>query len=127
MKLFATIFIGITLSILNDGSESKKTDLEAFRVVEKRTLFNGIYYSYEIKNVGETSIPANSYKVFFKVDGKVVSFDKATPEIQPGQVISYESQKVFYKKKKDTLDYSLEIKFHDADLGNNSLEGQSHF
>ena len=127
MKLFATIFIGITLSILNDRPESKSTDLEAFRVVEKRTLFNGIYYSYEIKNVGETSIPANSYKVFFKVDGKVVSFDKATSEIQPGQVISYESQKVFYKKNKDGFDYSLEIKFKDADLGNNSLAGQSHF
>lgn len=127
MKLFATIFIGITLSILNDGPESKKTDLEAFRVVEKRTLFNGIYYSYEIKNVGETSIPANSYKVFFKVDGKVVSFDKATSEIQPGQVISYESQKVFYKKKKFGIDYSLEIKFKDANLDNNSLEGQSQY
>ena len=127
MNLFATIFIGITLSILNDGPESKSTDLEAFRVVEKRTEFNGIYYSYEIKNVGETSIPANSYQVFFKVDGKVVSFDKGTSEIQPGQVISYESQKVFYKKKKDALDYSLEIKFQDADLDNNILEGQSHF
>ena len=127
MKLIPIFLIGITLSILNDGPESKRTDLEAFRVVEKRTLFNGIYYSYEIKNVGDTSIPANSYKIFFKVDGKVVSFDKATSEIQAGQVISYESQKVFYKKKKDGLDYSLEIKFQDADLDNNILEGQSHF
>jgi archaellum component FlaG (FlaF/FlaG flagellin family) len=127
MNLLSTFLISMTLSILNDGSESKTKDLEAFRVVEKRTLFNGIYYSYEIKNVGETSIPANSYQVFFKVDGKVVSFDKGTSEIQPGQVISYESQKVFYKKKKDGIDYSLEIKFKDADLDNNSLEGQSRF
>lgn len=127
MNLIATFLIGMTLSILNDGSESKTTDLEAFRVEEKRTLFNGIYFSYEIKNVGETSIPAKSYKVFFKVDGKVVSFDKATSEIQPGQVISYDSTKVFYKKKKDGLDYSLEIEFQDVDLENNSLEGRSRY
>jgi archaellum component FlaG (FlaF/FlaG flagellin family) len=127
MNLFATFLIGVTLSILNDGLESKTTDLEAFRVVEKRTLLNGIYYSYEIKNVGETSIPANSYKVFFKVDGKVVSFDKATSEIQSGQVIRYESSKVIYKKKKDVLDYSLEIRFKDVNLDNNILEGHSKY
>lgn len=127
MKLISIFLIGVTLSILNDGLELKTTDLEAFRVVEKRTLFNGIYYSYEIKNVGETSIPANSYKVFFKVDGKVVSFDKATSEIQSGQVIRYESSKVIYKKKKDVLDYSLEIRFKDANLDNNILEGQSEY
>jgi len=94
-------------------------------VTEKRTEYNGIYYHYEIKNTGNSIIPAKSYKVFLKVNGQTISFDKATSELKPGQVLKYESQKTFYKKDNEFLNYSLEIKMKDSNMENNTLKGQS--
>lgn len=127
MKFITILLLGMTFFFNDSKLEPNTNDLAAFDVVEKRTEYNGIYYSYAIKNTGNTTIPRNSYKVFFKVDGKIVSFDKDTSDIKPGQIIVYESQKTFYQKNKDTLTYSLEISYTDANLENNVLQGRSMF
>ena len=126
MKIIS-LFIGISFLLNNSVLEPKPTDLKAVRVIENRTEYNGIYFSYEIKNIGESTIPSKSYKVFFKVNGKTISFDKSTSAVKPGQTIVYHSQKTFYKEKTDNLDYSLEIKFQDSKLENNIIEGKSIF
>lgn len=126
MKLFSLAVLGISLSLAS-FDEAKNSDLEALRVIEKRTSMNGIYYDYEIKNSGETVIPGGSYKLFFKVNGKKISFDKATSDIKPGQTIKYRSQKTFYQKNDENLNYSLEIQYNDSDMANNILAGQSKF
>ena len=123
----ASLLLGISLLISHFNSEPKTADLLAFEVIEKRTEYNGIYYSYAIKNVGRTTIAPSSYQVFLKVNGKMASFDKATPEIKPGQTIVYHGQKTFYQKNKDKLSYSLEIKFSDSNPENNTLTGETLF
>ena len=125
MKSLTLLLIGINLFFNNSVVETKTKDIKAMKVIEKRTEYNGIYYHYEIKNNGNTIIPAKSYKVFLKVNGKIVSFDKSTSELKPGQTLKYESQKTFYKKDYELLNYSLEIKFKDSNLENNKLKGQS--
>lgn len=127
MKLAAIFFIGLSFLLNGFNSEPKNADLEAFKVIEKRTEFNGVYYSYVIKNVGTTPIPSNSYQVFFKVNGKTISFDKASSAIEPGQTIVYESKKIFYKKVDENLNYSLEVRFKDSNLENNTLKGVTEF
>ena len=109
----------------NSVIKTKTTDIKALRVVEKRIEYNGIYYHYEIKNNGNTIIPAKSFKVFFIVNGKIISFDESTSELKPGQTIKYDSQKTFYHKNYKLLNYSLEIKFKDSNLENNKVKGQS--
>lgn len=123
----STLLLGISFLTLNFPPASKTADLAAFEVIEKRTEYNGIYYSYAIKNVGTATIPSDSYKVLLKVNGKTASFDKATSEIKPGQTIVYHAQKTFYQKNEDKLNYSLEIKFSDSNLANNTLTGESIF
>lgn len=126
MKLFSLALLGTSL-FFGSLNETKKSDIEAHRVIENRTSMNGIYYSYEIKNSGETTISGGRYKVFLKVNGKKVSFDRATSDIKPGEIIRYRSQKTFYQKGDNKLDYSLEITYDDSDLSNNTLIGQSAF
>jgi hypothetical protein len=126
MKIIS-LFIGISFLLNNSVLEPKTTELKAVRVIENRTEYNGIYYSYEIKNIGESTIPSKSYKVFFKVNGKTVSFDKSASEVKPGQTIVYHSHKTFYMDKTDNLGYSLEIKFKDSKLEDNIIEGKSIF
>ena len=114
MKSFTLLLIGINLLFNNSVIEPKITDIKAMKVIEKRTEYNGI-----------TIIPAKSYKVFLKINGETISFDKSTSELKPGQTLKYESQKTFYKKDFEFLNYSLEIKFKDSNLKNNKLKGQS--
>ena len=123
----STLLLGISLLTPNFPPAPNTADLAAFEVIEKRTKYNGIFYSYAIKNVSTATIPADSYKVFLKVNGKTASFDKATSEIKPGQTIVYHAQKTFYQKNEDKLNYSLEIKFSDSNLANNTLTGESIF
>lgn len=125
MKSIAILLIGLNLLFNNTVIEPKNTDIKALTVTEKRTEHNGVYYQYEIKNTGNTIIPAKSYKVFLKVNGKTISFDKATCELKPGQIIKYESQKIFYKKDNEFLNHSLEIKMKDSNIENNILKGLS--
>lgn len=126
MKLLSLAILGTGL-FFGSLNEPKTFDIAAHRVIENRTSMGGIYYSYEVKNSGETTIAGGNYTVFFKVNGKKVSFDKATSDIQPGEIIRYRSQKTFYQKGDQKLDYSLEITYDDSDLSNNTLLGQSAF
>ena len=126
MKLFSSAILGTGL-FFGSLNNFKNSDLEALRVIENRTSMNGIHYYYEIKNSGETVVPGGSYKLFFRVNGKKVSFDKATSDILPGQTIRYRSTKTFYQKGDKDLNYSLEIEYEDSDLGNNILTGKSLF
>ena len=125
MKSLTFLLIGMNLLFNNSVIETKNTDIKAMKVIEKRTEYNGIYYHYEIKNNGNTIIPAKSYKVFLRVNGKIISFDESTSELKPGQAIKYESQKTFYKKDYELLNYSLVIKFKDSNIENNKIKGQS--
>jgi hypothetical protein len=125
MKSLIFTFIGIHLLFSSTIVDSKITDIKAIKVIEKRTEFNGIYYHYEIKNTGNTVIPAKSYKVFFTINGTTVGFDKSTSELKPGQTLKYESGKTFYGKDDELLNYSLEVQFKDSNLKNNILKGQS--
>ena len=128
MKSIVLLLIGLNLFSNNFNIDPITIDIKALKVTEKRTEYNGIYYHYEIKNTGNTIIPAKSYKVFLKVpvlNGKTISFDKATSELKPGQTLKYESQKTFYKKDNKFLNYSLEIKMNDSNIENNKLKGQS--
>lgn len=125
MKTITLLLIGVNFFFNYSFSEPKITDIQAVKVTEKRTEFNGVYYHYEIKNNGNTTIPAKSYKVFLKVNGKTISFDKATSELKPGQTLKYVSQKTFYEKDNEFLNYVLEIKMNDSNSENNTLKGQS--
>ena len=125
MKLLISILIGSHFLFNNAIVEPKITDIKAMKVIEKRTEYNGIYYHYEIKNTGNTVIPAKSYQVFFTINGKTISFDKSTSELKPGQTLKYESEKTFYRKDDELLKYSLEVQFKDSNLKNNILKGQS--
>ena len=125
MKTLTLLLIGINLFLYNSIIEPKVSDIKALKVIEKRTEYNGIYYHYEIKNTGNTVIPAKSYQVFFTINGKTISFDKSTSELKPGQTLKYESEKTFYRKDDELLKYSLEVQFKDSNLKNNILKGQS--
>ena len=125
MKSFTLILVGVQLLFNNPIVDPKITDIQAIKVIEKRTEYNGIYYHYEIKNTGNTIIPAKSYQVFFKINGTPVSFDRSTSELKPGQTLKYESGKIFYRKDDELLNYSLEVQFKDSNLKNNRLKGQS--
>jgi hypothetical protein len=127
MKTITALILGFNFLFVNSFNSSKKTDIQALKVIEKRTERNGIYYHYIIKNAGNTIIPAESYQVFLKINGETVSFDKSTTTLQPGQTINYESQKTFYIKENEILDYILEVKMNDSKSENNKLTGQSTF
>ena len=68
MKSLILLLIGMNLLFNNLVIKTKTTDIKVVEVVEKRTKYNGIYYHYEIKNNGNTIIPAKSFKVFFIVN-----------------------------------------------------------
>lgn len=125
MKTIAFILWGLDLLFSKPDIEPKVIDVKAMTVIETKTELKGIYYQYEIKNIGNTIIPARSYKVYFKVNGKTISFDEATPELKPSQTLKYESQKTFYKNDYDYLNYVLEIKMKDSNPENNIIKGQS--
>jgi hypothetical protein len=125
MKTITLLLIGVNFFFNNSFTEPKISDIKALKVIEKRTEYNGIYYHYEINNVGNTTIQSKSYKAYLKVNEKTISFDKATSELKPGQTLKYKSQKTFYKKDNDFLNYVLEIKMDDSNQENNIIIGKS--
>lgn len=126
MKLFSIALFGLSL-LAGSLSKTPKTDIEATSVLDQRTSMNGVYYNYSITNTGNTTIPADSYSLHLKVNGKTVSFDKDTQELKPGQSILYKSKKTTYQKRDENLDYALEIDFKDDDTSNNVLTGTTIF
>jgi len=105
--------------------DSEKIDL---KVIENRTAMGGIYFSYEIKNNGTSTLLPNTYQIEFRVDGKLVSFDKATSGIKTGQTITYTSQKTFYpSKKRASISYELVTKIKGQNPSEVILLGKSEF
>jgi len=100
-------------------------DLEASEVVCHTTDTGERYFSYLVRNVGNETAPAGSYQVFFKVNGKLISFERATDALQPGKSILYTSEDKFDpNQKKRVLKYSLIINTKDADKDNNKMTGE---
>lgn len=118
-----------------------KNDIKALKVEENRTSYNGIMYAYIIKNNGKEKISSKDYTVVFKVDGRLVKFNEGLPDLDPGETFKNSSGYTFYSnfkrnnKTKDfddikpraIINYSLEIKYIDANMGNNILNGISKF
>lgn len=125
MKTITVLLIGLQLFFNHAFVQAEDTDIQALEVIENRTEMNGIYYHYKIKNTGQKTIPAGSYEVFLKVNGETISLDTATSALKPGQSLTYESQKTFYKEDHEFLNYTLEIKMDDSNPANNTLKGQS--
>ena len=82
-------------------------------------------FKYAIKNNGPDIAPAGSYRVFLKVNGKMISFDTKTSSIEAGKSIVYTSGEKFlanqYGKK---LKYRLIIATKDRNKKNNKLKGE---
>lgn len=105
-----------------DGSNF---DLEAFEVHLEVEKEGQRVFRYAIKNTGSTTAPAESYRVFFKVNGKMMSFDNKTNPIKPGQTIVYTSpEKISANQPGKKLKYSLIIHTRDADSSNNKRKGE---
>nr|MBI1228671.1 hypothetical protein [Cytophagales bacterium] len=100
-------------------------DLEASEVICHTTDTGERYFSYLVRNVGNETAPAGSYQVFFKVNGKLISFERTTDTLQPGKSILYTSEHKFYpNQKKRVLKYNLIINTKDADRDNNKKTGE---
>ncbi len=111
------------------SQEEKKAvegyDLEASEVVCHKTDSGQRYFSYRISNVGENNAPEGSYMVFFKVNGKMVSFDTDTDELEAGKSVVYTSDVKFSPfNKKGRLKYKLIINTKDANKNNNKMQGE---
>ncbi len=119
--------LGLFTSFHSGYLESNSLKIDQ-RVTENRTAMGGIYFSYEIKNNGTTTLYPNTYEIEFRVDGKLVSFDRATSEIKPGQTITYKSQKTFYpSKRKNSISYELVTKYKSKNSSEVVLLGESEF
>lgn len=100
-------------------------DLEASEVICHTTDTGERYFSYLVRNVGSETAPAGSYQVFFKVNGKLISFERTTDALQPGKSILYTSENKFDpNQKKRVLKYNLIINTKDADMDNNKMTGE---
>lgn len=122
-----TILIGLSF-LIQTGDFEYRSELIDQKVIENRTSMGGIFYTYEIKNTGNFTLLPNTYKVEFRVDGKLVSFDKNTTMIKPGEKVIYKSQKTFYPtKKKLTINYKLETIFIDSKNETAIVSGESKF
>ncbi|WKD85977.1 Regulatory protein BlaR1 [Polaribacter huanghezhanensis] len=116
-------------------------DIEAVKVEESRTSYNGIMYAYTIKNNGNKKISSKDYTIVFKVDDRLVQFNEELPDLYPGKTFKNDSGYTFYSnlkrnnKTKDfdeikpraSINYSLEIKYIDANIENNTINGISIF
>lgn len=122
-----TILIGLSF-LIQPGDFEYRSELIDQKVIENRTSMGGIFYTYEIKNTGNFTLLPNTYKVEFRVDGKLVSFDRNTTMIKPGGKVTYKSQKTFYPtKKKQAVSYRLETIFIDSKTEAAIVSGESQF
>jgi hypothetical protein len=99
-------------------------DLEASEVICKKTESGERYFTYVISNVGSQTAPEGSYMVFFKVNGKMVSFETVTSPLEPGKSIVYTSEEKFNVSKKRRLKYHLIVKTEDGNKDNNRKKGE---
>ena len=126
-KFFALSSIILTLSGLSAvySQENITYDLEASQVLLKEGDSGYKYFSYVVKNVGKTTAPAESYKVFLKVNGKLISFDNKTSALEPGKTMMYTSKERFDPNNPGKkLKYQLIINTKDQNKENNRKKGE---
>lgn len=100
-------------------------DLEAAEVLCHTTDTGDRYFSYLITNVGSEAAPAGSYEVYFKVNGKLISFERVTGALEPGRSFLYTSGHKFDpNQKKRVLNYNLKIRIKDSNKDNNTRSGK---
>lgn len=100
-------------------------DLEATEVVCHTTDSGDRYFSYLVTNVGSETAPAGSYQVYFKVNGKLISFERNTTSLEVGKSILYTSEQKFDpNQKKKVLKYNLKINTKDFNKDNNKRSGE---
>ncbi|HSI75619.1 MAG TPA: hypothetical protein VK957_06985 [Lunatimonas sp.] len=100
-------------------------DLEATEVVCHTTDSGDRYFSYLVTNVGSETAPSGSYQVYFKVNGKMISFERVTGPLEPGKSILYTSEHKFDpNQKKKVLKYNLIINTKDFNKENNRKSGE---
>ncbi|MDN3687598.1 hypothetical protein [Cyclobacterium jeungdonense] len=107
------------------AQEGPSFDLEAYEVHLDAEKEGQRVFRYAIKNSGSSTAPAESYRVFFKVNGKMMSFDNKTNPIKPGQTIIYTSpEKIPANQPGKKLKYNLIIHTRDANSRNNKKKGE---
>ncbi|WP_439483115.1 hypothetical protein [Cyclobacterium plantarum] len=107
------------------GQEEPSFDLiadEVYLDVEKEGFRE---FKFTVKNAGEKTAPAGSYRVFFKVNGKMQSFEINTSALDAGKSLIYTSgEKIPANQPGKKLKYKLIIYTKDADKSNNQLKGE---
>ncbi len=107
------------------GQEAPLFDLEAAEVYLEAEKEGSRIFRFSVKNAGTVTAPAESYRVFFKVNGKMMSFDTKTDAIEPGQTIVYTApEKIPARQPGKKLKYRLIIHTKDANAGNNKRKGE---
>lgn len=106
-------------------SQAVSYDLEATEVVCHTTDTGDRYFSYLVTNIGSETAPAGSYQVYFKVNGKLISFERNTTPLEAGKSILYTSEQKFDpNQKKKVLKYNLKINTKDSNIDNNKRSGE---
>tara|TARA_R110002096_G_scaffold127103_6_gene274624 strand:+ start:2799 stop:3182 length:384 start_codon:yes stop_codon:yes gene_type:complete len=99
-------------------------DMEAMEVMLDAEVNGYRTFKYAIKNIGPEAVPAGKYRVFLKVNGKMISFDTKTSSMKPGQSVVYTSGERFRANQPGKkLKYTLIISSKDANKSNNKLKG----
>lgn len=107
------------------GQEAPSFDLIASEVYLDAEKEGFREFKFTVKNGGESTAPAGSYRVFFKVNGKMQSFEINTSALEAGKSLIYTSgEKISANQPGKKLKYKLIIHTKDADKSNNQLKGE---
>lgn len=120
MKTLSILIALFSLTAFNHPENTK--DLAVDNVQQKFTSKGGVYFIYSIKNEGHQAVEGIEYKVKFKLNGKIISFDKSPRTLEPGEKLEFQTSYVEYENT-DGLNYALEIKVKDENQDNNTLKG----
>lgn len=124
-NLIVSVWISLISAFQPAVSQVVSYDLEATEVVCHTTDTGDRYFSYLITNVGSEAAPAGSYQVFFKVNGKMISFERVTEPLEAGKSFLYTSDHKFDpNQKKRVLKYNLIIITKDSNKRNNRKSGE---
>jgi len=107
------------------AQEENDYDLIAAEVVLAAEENGYRSFKYAIKNNGPDNAPAGSYRVFLKVNGKMISFDTKTSAMEAGKSLVYTSgEKFLANQPGKKLKYRLIISTKDRNKRNNKLKGE---
>ena len=107
------------------AQEEVPYDLEAVEVMLDDEVNGYRIFKYAIRNNGPETAPAGTYRVFLKVNGKMISFDTKTSAIETGKSLIYTSgEKFLANQPGKKLKYRLIISTKDSKKSNNKLKGE---